>query len=131
MKKVLLILSIFLMLLFIPKLKGDSVNKYIEKINEVSFDNLNSKKINEVFDGLNVGVIELEINFGFITKTYRVNLMNTTNLEKELTKKVVSELKKEGLREEAAVISVKGFKISKMILRSSEETIDIIKSRVK
>ena len=129
MKKVLLILSIFLLLVFIPNLKAVKENDYLEKVNKITFNNLSSKRINEVFEDLNVGVIELEISLGFITKNYKVNYYYTDNLEKELTKKIVNELEKEGLREEAVTATIKGFKINKMILRCNEETIKIIKSR--
>lgn len=127
MKKILLIISIFL-LCMIP-LKGLEEDRYVEKINVVTFDNLSSKKVNDVFYDLNVGVIEVEISLGFITKTYRVNYYSVSDLERELTKRVVSELKKEGLREEAANASIKGYKINKMTLRCNSDTLAIIKSR--
>lgn len=129
MKRLLIIISIFLCFFLVRVLNAQTKNDYVEKIYVTEFDNLNSKNINEVFKGLNGLVIEIEIEINSITKTYRVNTSVNNNLEKELLKKVVASLEEDGLKELAAIASIKGYKINKIKIRCTKEILNIIKMR--
>ena len=129
MKKTLIVLLTILLIGLLPKLKASEEYKYKEDSYVIEFDNLNSQDINKLFEGLNGGVIEVEVQIKNVIKTYRVNTLITDNLEYELTKKIVKSLENDNLRELSSIASIKGFRINKMILRCTLENYRIIKER--
>ena len=88
MKKLLLSLSIFLLLLLAfnkLNINANIDNDYIEKYYSLEFDNLNSKDINKLFKDLKGTIIEVEIETNRITKKYKINMSLVSNLERELS----------------------------------------------
>ena len=129
MKKILLILLTIFLIIVVPKLNADSTYKYKEDNYVIEFDNFNSKDINKLFEDINGGVIEVEVQIKNIIKTYRINTLITDNLEYEITKKIVKSLETDNLRELSSIASIKGFKINKMTLRCTLNIYEIIKER--
>ena len=125
MKKLLLSLSIFLLsLILIYPLNAT------EKYYSLEFDNLNSKNINEVFNGLKYNIIEVEVQTTRLTKSYRFNLSLVNNLEQELNNLILNDLKEILPREEISIIETKGFKITRIDLRCTKHGKEIILERV-
>ena len=135
MRKVLLIISIFLCFLFMTKVEAlqkslsDEFELYLEQTNIIEFDNLHSSKINEVLEGIDGTVIEFEIQIKNIIKVYRVNTKINNDIEKELNNKVLKALEEDGLRELGVVASIKGYKINKMKIRCSKKVLETVKKR--
>ncbi len=130
MKKLLLSLSIFLLSLILIYPLNATEDEYTEKYYSLEFDNLNSKNINEVFDGLKYNIIEVEVQTTRLTKSYRFNLSLVNNLEQELNNLILNDLKEILPREEISIIETKGFKITRIDLRCTKHDIKIILERV-
>lgn len=133
MKKLLLSLSIFLLLLLAfnkLNINANIDNDYIEKYYSLEFDNLNSKDINKLFKDLKGTIIEVEIETNRITKKYKINMSLVSNLERELSNIVLDDLKDFLTREEISNLEIKGFKINKINLICTKHDKDIILERV-
>lgn len=130
MKKLLLSLSIFLLSLILIYPLNATEDEYIEKYYSLEFDNLNSKNINEVFNGLKYNIIEVEVQTTRLTKSYRFNLSLVNNLEQELNNLILNDLKEILPREEISIIETKGFKITRIDLRCTKNDKEIILERV-
>ena len=130
MKKLLLSLSIFLLSLILIYPLNATEDEYTEKYYSLEFDNLNSKNINEVFNGLKYNIIEVEVQTTRLTKSYRFNLSLVNNLEQELNNLILNDLKEILPREEISIIETKGFKITRIDLRCTKHDIKIILERV-
>lgn len=133
MKKLLLSLSIFLLLLLAfnkLNINANIDNDYIEKYYSLEFDNLNSKDINKLFKDLKGTIIEVEIETNRITKKYKINMSLVSNLERELSNIVLDDLKDILTREEISNLEIKGFKINKINLICTKHDKDIILERV-
>lgn len=128
MKKLLFILSIFLCL-FTYKING-LTNDYAERIYTIEFDNLSSKKINELFNGINAKIILVTVKTSRFTQEYRFNLSMTNNLERDLSELVINDLKSKISKEEISVIEVSGFSIKSIELRCNKLERDLILNRV-
>lgn len=127
LKKLLFILSIFLLSIY-PVFASE--DKYEEKVYSLDLDNFNSKDINEVFEGIKYNIIEIEIQTSRLTKSYRFNLSIVNNLEEELNKLVIDDLRDILSIEDISILEVNGFKISKIVLRCTKIDKDIILERV-
>lgn len=130
MKKLLLSLSIFLLSLILIYPLNATEDEYIEKYYSLEFDNLNSKNINEVFNGLKYNIIEVEVQTTRLTKSYRFNLSLVNNLEQELNNLILNDLKEILPREEISIIETKGFKITRIDLRCTKYDKEILLERV-
>lgn len=130
MKKLLLSLSIFLLSLILIYPLIATEDEYKEKYYSLEFDNLNSKNINEVFNGLKYNIIEVEVQTTRLTKSYRFNLSLVNNLEQELNNLILNDLKEILPREEISIIETKGFKITRIDLRCTKHDKEIILERV-
>lgn len=134
MKKMLIAFFIFSISLFVVL----TIPKYTAKTNEyiynqdyhiIKFNNLNSKKLNDLLLGINGTVIEVEVTTNAFTKSYRFNTNMLSDLEKELTRVVINDLENKGLRESAVTHKIQGFKINKMSIRCTIEELNKIKHR--
>ncbi len=130
MKKLLLSLSIFLLLLLLICPLNATEDEYIEKYYSLEFDNLNSKNINEVFNGLKYNIIEVEVQTTRLIKSYRFNLSLVNNLEQELNNLILNDLEEILPREEISIIETKGLKITRIDLRCTKHDKEIILERV-
>ena len=132
MKKFFLIIFIVFITLFLSfnKIKGI---EYLGKEDHfrLYFDNLNSKNLDQLFSGINTVIIEIEVKTSSFTKSYRLNIIGSVNLEENLKKKVINDLIEMGKREEASYLNINGFKIIRIDLRCTESTLEIIKERSK
>ena len=134
MKKILTILLITAVILFlfikIPiKATTKSSYKYAENYNSIKFNNFNSKNLNELFEGINGTVIEIEIETPLFTKAYRFNTSMIDNVEQNLTEKVINDLISIGKRELAVSYKNTGIKIIRIDIRCTNEELEIIKKR--
>ena len=121
MKKILLILSIFLMLIFTPKLNGIIENdKYKESLYTLNFTNLNSKKLNEILLDTESIIVEVTVNIKGNEKTYRFFSSEITTNDKKIIEKVL-----------LTDIKLNGIKITNIKLRTTEYFYNIIKERSK
>lgn len=129
MKKILLILSIFLMLIFTPKLNGIIENdKYKESLYTLSFTNLNSKKLNEILLDTESIIVEVTVNIKGNEKTYRFFSSEITTNDKKIIEKVLSDITNKELITD---IKLNGVKITNIKLRTTEYFYNIIKERSK
>lgn len=133
MKKIFTIFTIILLSLFLLRksLSGvtNTTNKYKEEYKRIYFSSLNSKNINEIFDGLKGTVIEVEVDTKKFTKAYRLNTAMTNNIEQKLTEKVLEDLISTGDLELTAVYKTSGFMITRIDLICTSEIETIIKER--
>ncbi len=124
MKKIFTILTIILISLFLlgKSLYGyENLDKYKEEYKRIYFSSLNSKNINELFDGLKGTVIEIEVKTKKFTKSYRLNTAMTDNIEQKLTEKVLKDLSSEGDLELTALYKASGFIITRIDLICTDE----------
>lgn len=129
MKKILLILSIFLMLIFTPKLNGIIENdKYKESLYTLSFTNLNSKKLNEILLDTESIIVEVTVNIKGNEKTYRFFSSEIITNDKKIIEKVLSDITDKELLTD---IKLNGIKITNIKLRTTEYFYNIIKERSK
>lgn len=129
MKKILLILSIFLMLIFTPKLNGIiENNKYKESLYTLSFTNLNSKKLNEILLDTESIIVEVTVNIKGNEKTYRFFSSEIITNDKKIIEKVLSDITDKELLTD---IKLNGIKITNIKLRTTEYFYNIIKERSK
>lgn len=135
MKK--LLLSFFIVsipfLLIISKYKAESEDlvNIKEGYHSITFNNLNSKHLNDVLENVNGTVISIEVSTKELTKVYEFNTRITINLETELTNKFVKDLEELNKRETATYIQVKGFKINKIDLICTDKEAIMIKEKEK
>lgn len=129
MKKILLILSIFLMLIFTPKLNGIIENdKYKESLYTLNFNNLNSKKLNEILLDTESIIVEVTVNIKGNKKTYRFFSSEITTNDKKIIEKVLNDITNKELLTD---IKLNGIKITNIKLRTTEYFYNIIKERSK
>ena len=104
MKKIFTIFTIILLSLFLlgKDLSGkeSTTDKYKEEYKRIYFSSLNSKNINEIFDGLKGTIIEIEVKTKKFTKSYRLNTSMINNIEQKLTEKVLEDLIKDKYTQE-------------------------------
>jgi len=136
MKKILLIMSITLIILFLffkSNLNAEikEKNKYEDNYHSIKFENLNSKSLNELFKELDGTVIEIEVETSAFTKAYRFHTSMILNIERSLLKRVVKDLETLNKRELATNYKINGVKISRMDVLCNFEELEIIKSRAK
>lgn len=134
MKKIFLtffiLVSSMLLIFRVPSFKAiDNDYIYYQDYHIINFDNLNSKKLNDLLLGINGTLIEVEVTTNVFTKSYRFNTNMLNNLEKELTIKVIKDLEELGQRELAVTYKIQGFKINKMTIKCTIEELEKIKSR--
>ena len=132
MKKLLstLLIITIVLFLFITKINAKKeVYIYKENYHNVKFKNLNSKNINELFEGLNKTIIEIEVQTPFLTKNYQFHTGLTENIEKNLLEKVTKDLKELGKQELATTYQINGIKVTKMGILCTYEELEIIKTR--
>lgn len=129
MKKILLILSIFLMLIFTPKLNGIIENdKYKESLYTLNFANLNSKKLNEILLDTESIIVEVTVNIKGNEKTYRFFSSEITTNDKKIIEKVLNDITNKELLTD---IKLNGIKITNIKLRTTKYFYNIIKERSK
>ena len=129
MKKILLILSIFLMLIFTPKLNGIIENdKYKESLYTLSFTNLNSKKLNEILLDTESIIVEVTVNIKGNEKIYRFFSSEIITNDKKIIEKILSDITDKELLTD---IKLNGIKITNIKLRTTEYFYNIIKERSK
>lgn len=129
MKKILLILSIFLMLIFTPKLNGIIENdKYKESLYTLNFANLNSKKLNEILLDTESIIVEVTVNIKGNEKTYRFFSSEIITNDKKIIEKVLNDITNKELLTD---IKLNGIKITNIKLRTTEYFYNIIKERSK
>jgi len=132
MKKLLTIFTVILLSLFILKqnlYSKEDYSKYKEEYKRIYFENLNSKNINELFEGLSGVIIEIEVKTKRFSKSYRINTAMTYNIEQKLTELVLKDLSLLGDQELTAIYITSGFTVTRIDLRCTEETLNIIKER--
>ena len=132
MKKVLLTLSIFgiILFLFIKEFKAEFNNKdYNQKYHTINFKNLNSKNINELFKDINGTIIEIEVETLAFTKKYKFDTVMTLDIETKLIQKVTEDLIKLNKRELAANYQINGVKITKMNILCTGVELEVIKNK--
>lgn len=129
MKKILLILSIFLIFIFTPKLNGIIENdKYKESVYQLNFTNLNSKKLNEILLDTESIIVEVTVNIKGNEKTYRFFSSEITTNDKKIIEKVLNDITNKELLTD---IKLNGIKITNIKLRTTEYFYNIIKERSK
>ncbi len=131
MKKIVLSFSIILIILFCFK-KIYAVNieeEYTERYYSLTFDNLNSKNVNLLFEDIKGMIIEVEVDLKKFTKSYRLNTSMIDNVERDLTELVIDDLKRITNKEEVSVIELSGFRIVRIDLRCTKHDKDIILKR--
>lgn len=129
MKKILLILSIFLIFIFTPKLNGIIENdKYKESVYQLNFTNLNSKKLNEILLDTESIIIEVTVNIKGNEKTYRFFSSEIITNDKKIIEKVLNDITNKELLTD---IKLNGIKITNIKLRTTEYFYNIIKERSK
>ncbi len=136
MKKVLVTISILTMVLFLfltnikAESKESNTYEYKEDYYSIKFPNLNSKNINELFEGINGTVIEIEVQTKIFTKAYKFNTGMIDNVERHLEEKVTKDLKSLGKYELATNYQMNGVKVIRMDIRCTKKELDTIKSRI-
>lgn len=129
MKKILLILSIFLIFIFTPKLNGIIENdKYKESVYQLNFTNLNSKKLNEILLDTESIIVEVTVNIKGNEKTYRFFSSEITTNDKKIIEKVLNDITNKELLTD---IKLNGIKITNIKIRTTEYFYNIIKERSK
>jgi len=129
MKKILLILSIFLIFIFTPKLNGIIENdKYKESVYQLNFTNLNSKKLNEILLDTESIIVEVTVNIKGNEKTYRFFSSEIITNDKKIIEKVLNDITNKELLTD---IKLNGIKITNIKLRTTEYFYNIIKERSK
>lgn len=132
MKKLLttLVIIVVVLFLFITKINAKKeFYIYRENYHNIKFKNLNSKNINELFDGINATVIEIEVKTQYFTKNYRFHTGITTNIERKLLEEITKDLKDLGKQELATTYQISGIKITRMGILCTYEELEKIKSR--
>ncbi len=136
MKKYITILTIILITLFIYikpfngiTLKKEDINK--ENYHIIEFDNLNSKNLNKLFNGIYAVVIKIEVETELFTKNYELNWSSSSDLERKLNEYVYEDLKTIKKYDLLADYTAKGYKITKIELSCTYETLNKIKERTK
>mgnify|MGYP004476408009 CR=1 FL=1 len=127
MKKVVFILLILLLIIFSNK-KLFAIQNYDYEENNYSiyFDNLKSSKLNYLLENTDSLIVEIEVNINNKYKSYRFNTLNTKTIERELIKKVISDIKD---NETKVYLELNGVKINKIILRCTKDSFNTIIER--
>lgn len=127
MKKMVFIFLFFSIVLFSNK-KLFAIQSYDYEENNYSiyFDNLKSNKLNYLLENTDSLIVEIEVNINNKYKSYRFNTLNIKTLEKELIKKVISDIKD---NETKVYLELNGVKINKIILRCTKDSFNTIMER--
>lgn len=127
MKKVVFILLILLLIIFSNKnLFAIQNYDYEENNYSIYFDNLKSSKLNYLLENTDSLIVEIEVNINNKYKSYRFNTLNTKTIERELIKKVISDIKD---NETKVYLELNGVKINKIILRCTKDSFNTIIER--
>ncbi len=134
MKKYILTITIILLTLFLftKVFKGsklESIDLYEENNYSLEFENLNSKKLDELFKGIYAVIIEIEVETPTFTKSYELNWTANNNLEAKLNEYVYEDLKTLNQYDLLAEYTIKGYKITRIDLKCTYETLLKIKER--
>ncbi len=127
MKKVIMLLVI--VCLSFVSLKANKYDLYEEKLYVIDFDGVGSKNINNLFYNLDVFMVDITISIGNFTDTYTINTYLTSDIEREITRRIIDRLNYEGKRELASTAEYKGYLITRASLLINEHTYKIIKKR--
>lgn len=127
MKKVLLVLSIFLFsIILLPKVKARTGYTFEEKIYKIEFDNLRSNKLKELLDGTDSLIVTIKVSVKSEVKTFKFMTLDVNGIEKELLKKVINDM--EDLNERAYV-KLNGVKINEINIRCTSDSYNKILER--
>lgn len=127
MKKVLLVLSIFLFsIILLPKVKAGTGYTFEEKIYKIEFDNLRSNKLKELLDGTDSLIVTIKVSVKSEVKTYKFMTLDVNKIEKQLLKKVINDM--EDLNERAYV-KLNGVKINEINIRCTSDSYNKILER--
>lgn len=127
MKKVLLVLSIFLFsIILLPKVKAGTGYTFEEKIYKIEFDNLRSNKLKELLDGTDSLIVTIKVSVKSEVKTFKFMTLDVNGIEKELLKKVINDM--EDLNERAYV-KLNGVKIIEINIRCTSDSYNKILER--
>lgn len=126
MKKVIFILSIFLLIFSTNKNLLAINSNYEEKNYSIYFDNLKSDKLFYLLNNTDSLIVEIEVVINNKYKSYRFNTLNIKSLEKDLIKKVTNDIDN---NETKVQIEVNGVKINKIILRCTKDSYNTIIKR--
>ena len=129
MKKILFIL--FIIIISSLRINASSNSYYEEKLYDIELYNLSNKSINSVFDNLDIFMVDITINIDSYTDTFKINTYITKDIEREITKRIVSKLIDQGAREKACLVEVKGYSVIKASLYINEHTYNLIINRLK
>ncbi len=131
MKKLLLIV-IFILLFSTTYVSASTSNDlYEEREYSIDFDSLSNKSLNYVFSNLDVFMVSITINVGNYTNTYMINTYLDSDIEREITRRIVSDLISDNKREIATTVEYKGYTISNAKLLITKYTYNKIVERVK
>ena len=93
MKKIFTIFTIILLSLFLlgKDLSGkeSTTDKYKEEYKRIYFSSLNSKNINEIFDGLKGTIIEIEVKTKKFTKVNRKSIRRLNFIRRFRTNRAI------------------------------------------
>lgn len=127
MKKVFLVLSIFLFsIFFLPKVKAGTGYAFEEKIYEIEFDNLRSNKLKELLANTDSLIVTIKVSVKSEVKTYKFMTLDVNKIEKQLLKKVINDM--EDINERAYV-KLNGVKIIEMNVRCTSDSYNKILER--
>ena len=127
MKKVIMLLVI--VCLSFVSLKANKYDLYEEKLYVIDFDGVGSKNINNLFYNLDVFMVDITISIGNFTDTYTINTYLTSDIEREITRRIIDRLNYEGKRELASTAEYKGYLVTRASLLINEHTYKIIRKR--
>ena len=129
MKKILLILSIFLMLFICPKTNAEEdYALYKEGTYTLKYNNLNSKELPILLKDTNSLVLEIETNIKGKTYTYRIYSSELSITTEKLINKITKDISN---KEVITDIEINGVKITKLTLKITKENYILLKERSK
>lgn len=127
MKKLLLIISIFLMFIISPKAKQD-YNLYKESTYTLKYNNLNSKDLPLLLKDTNSIILEIETTIKGKNYKYRIYTVDIQETQEKLIKKITKNFKDKELITD---IEINGVKVSSIKLILTNIDYQIIKERSK
>ena len=129
MKKILLVLSIFLMLFISPSIKAkEDYSKYKEQTYTIKYNNLNSKELPILLKDTNSLILELETQIKGKNYTYRIYSTDIKETTEKLIKKITKDINDKEL---ITLIEINGVKITSIKLTLTALDYQIIKERSK
>ncbi len=131
MKKLLLIVIFILLFSTTYVIASTSNDLYEEREYSIDFDSLSNKSLNYVFSNLDVFMVSITINVGNYTNTYMINTYLDSDIEREITRRILSDLISDNKREIATTVEYKGYTISNAKLLITKYTYNKIVERVK